>query len=96
LRGDFDATSLHDVSITVTEVDVGPDMRNAKAYVSALGGKITEEALADILNEQAPSFNRAIAKKLTMKFTPRIKFSADHRFDYAEKIESLLNKVKKI
>ncbi len=38
LRGDFDATSLHDVSITVTEVDVGPDMRNAKAYVSALGG----------------------------------------------------------
>ena len=95
LRGDYDATSLRDVSITVTEVDVGPDMRNATAYVSALGGKVTEKDLADILNAQIGPFNTAIAKRLTMKFTPRLKFSGDNRFDYANKIEALLDKVKK-
>jgi ribosome-binding factor A len=69
-------------------------MRNAKAYVSALGGKITEEDLVKILNEQAPVFTTAVAKRLTMKFTPRVKFAPDTRFDYAHKIETLLNKVK--
>jgi ribosome-binding factor A len=94
MRSDIHVEGLSGVSVTVTEVDVSPDLRNATAYVSPLGGAMGHEELADILNEAAAEFNRAIAKKLVMKFTPRLTFSADNRFDYAEKIEALLKKTK--
>lgn len=93
MRGDFDDEMLRDVSLTVTEVDVSADMRNATAYVSPLGGSVIEKDIIDELNAQIGLFNKAISKGLTMKFTPRLKFSSDNRFDYAEKIETLLKKI---
>ncbi len=93
MRRDFDDQILGDVSITVTEVDVAPDMRNATAYVSPLGGSIIEADIITELNKQTYIFSKAIAKRLTMKFTPKIKFSSDNRFDYADKIENLLKKI---
>jgi ribosome-binding factor A len=95
MRGDFYAEELSGISVTVTEVDVAPDMRNATAYVSPLGGAMKEVELAEILNGYAPEFNQMLAKKLIMKFTPRLTFSADNRFDYADKIEALLKKTKR-
>jgi ribosome-binding factor A len=93
MRGDVYHPDLQGVSVTVTEVNVAPDMRNATAYVSPLGGKISDEALCDVLNTEAHHFNQAIAKGLTMKFTPRLTFESDKRFDYAAKIDALLKKV---
>lgn len=92
MRGDVYHEQLQGLSITVTEVSVAPDMRNATAYVSPLGGKIDEDRLCDILNKESHQFNHAIAKGLTMKFTPRIAFAPDKRFDYADKIDALLKK----
>lgn len=93
MRGDFMHPDLRGKSITVTEVDVAPDMRNAIAYVSPLGGGDVTEKIIDALNDGAGEFNKAIAKGLTMKFTPRLKFRADDRFDYADKIETILKKI---
>jgi ribosome-binding factor A len=93
MRGDFNDPLLHGQSITVTEVDVAPDMRNAIAYVSFLGGTEMDKATLAALNDGAGEFNHQIAKKMAMKFTPRIKFKGDDRFDYAEKIEGLLKKI---
>lgn len=94
-RGDFHAPELEGVSITVTEVDVAPDMRNATAYISPLGGSVNADKVAEILNKGAGEFNHAIAKQLVMKFAPRLKFSTDTRFDYAARIEELLHKAQK-
>ncbi len=91
-RGDFSHKDLHGVSVTVTEVDVAPDMRNATAYISILDKKKPIKKVLDALNEGAGEFNHAIAKQLTMKFAPRLKFSDDTRFDYAARIEELLHK----
>jgi ribosome-binding factor A len=93
MRGDFMHPDLRGKSVTVSEVDVAPDMRNATAYVSLLGGGNVDDVVLDALNTSAGEFNKAIAKHLTMKFTPRIKFRADNRFDYAEKIETILKKI---
>jgi ribosome-binding factor A len=95
MRGDIYIEGLSGISVTVTEVDVAPDLRNATAYVSSLGGVMEESELANILNEAAPEFNQLLARKLIMKFTPRLTFSADNRFDYADKIEALLKKTKR-
>lgn len=94
IRQDFGFPSdvLKGLSITVTEVDVAPDLRNATAYVSPLGGGDIVAVLKE-LNKHAPLFNHALAKKIILKFTPKLKFSGDNRFDYAEKIEGLLKKI---
>lgn len=94
-RGDFDSSKMNGVSVTVTEVDVAPDLRNGTAYISILGGKIDDDKAVELLNEQIGTFNHAIAKKLTMKFAPRLKFSTDTRFDYAARIDELLYKAHK-
>jgi ribosome-binding factor A len=91
-RGDFSHKDLHGVSVTVTEVDVAPDMRNATAYISVLDKKKSIKKILAALNEGAGEFNHAVAKQLTMKFAPRLKFSDDTRFDYAARIEELLHK----
>lgn len=92
MRGDFHAEELRGVSITVTEVDVAPDMRNATAYISPLGGAVDVDLAVEVLNAHAQEFNGALAKKLVMKFTPRLAFAGDRRFEYADKIERLLKK----
>lgn len=92
MRQDFSEKKLFDVTITVIEVDVAPDMRNATAYVSPMGGKLSDQHVIGLLNDIAGEFNHAIARKLAMKFAPRLKFSADTRFDYAARIDELLNK----
>lgn len=93
LRADCDHPDLQNISITVTEVDVSPDLRNAIAYVYPLGKTAEQDVIVRALNEDANFFNREVARKVIMKFSPRIKFMADARFDYAEKIENLIRQV---
>jgi ribosome-binding factor A len=90
MRGETGDERLRGQTITVTEVEVSPDMRHATAFVTPLGGgEISKEVLI-ALNEVAPQFTHAVAKELTMKYTPRIHFEYDSRFDYADKINTLL------
>lgn len=92
MRGDFYAEGLQGISVTVSEVDVAPDMRNATVYVSSLGGAVDEGTVSEVLNAHAQEFNHTLAKKLVMKFTPRLAFAPDRRFEYVDKIEKLLKK----
>lgn len=92
LRQEFHIEELRDLAVTITEVDVSPDLRNAIAYTSVLDQNADEAAAIKLLNEHAGAFNHAIAQKLTMKFSPKLKFSSDTRLDYAAHIEDLLNK----
>lgn len=90
MRQDIADPRLTGQSITVTEVEVGADMRHATAFVTPLGGgAVTAEVLA-ALNDASGQFTHLVAKGLTMKYTPRVRFSYDERFDYADKINTLL------
>ena len=93
LREEAKVPFLETKSITVTEVRMSPDLRNARAYVLPLGGKDTDQAV-NILTEFSHLVRKALSKKIDMKFLPRISFISDKSFDYAEKIEKLLKKNK--
>ena len=58
-----------------------------------LGGKNTEKAV-DILTEFSSSIRKALSKKVNMKFLPKVSFVSDKSFDYAEKIEKLIQENK--
>ena len=93
LRDEAKVPSLETKNITVTEVRMSPDLKNAKAYVIPLGGKDTEKAV-NVLTEFSHLIRKALSKKIDMKFLPKVYFVGDKSFDYAEKIEKLIQKNK--
>tara|TARA_B100001175_G_C19243024_1_gene510960 strand:- start:40 stop:408 length:369 start_codon:yes stop_codon:yes gene_type:complete len=93
LRDEAKVPALETKNITVTEVRMSPDLKNARAYVIPLGGKDSEKAVS-ILTEFSHRIRMALSKKINMKFLPRVSFVSDQSFDYAERIEKLIQKNK--
>jgi len=93
LRDEAKVPILETKNITVTEVRMSPDLKNARAYVIPLGGKDSEKTV-NILTEFSHLIRKALSKKIEMKFLPKVSFISDKSFDYAEKIEKLIQKNK--
>ena len=93
LRDEAKLPALETRNITVTEVRMSPDLKNAKAYVIPLGGKNSEKTV-HILTKFSFLIRKALSKKIEMKFLPKVSFVSDKSFDYAEKIENLIKKNK--
>ena len=93
LRDEAKVPILETKNITVTEVRMSPDLKNARAYVIPLGGKDMDRAVS-ILTEFSHLIRKALSKKVDMKFLPKVHFVGDKSFDYAEKIEKLIKKNK--
>ena len=89
-RAHFRDPALHDVPITVTEVRVSPDLKNATAFVLPLGGGKTEEVVA-ALRRATAYFRGQIARAVKLRAVPGLTFEADTSFDYATKISGLLH-----
>ena len=93
LRDEAKLPTIETNNITVTEVRMSPDLKNARAYVIPLGGKDTEK-IVNSLTEFSFLIRKALSKKIDMKFLPKVSFIGDKSFDYAEKIEKLIQKNK--
>ncbi|OBX19586.1 ribosome-binding factor A [Erythrobacter sp. QSSC1-22B] len=89
-RGEAHDLVLSATTISVTEVRMSPDLRNAKAYVKPLLGE-EEAVVLKALRTNTAFFQREVAKRLGLKFAPRLSFRADESFDEASRIEQLLN-----
>lgn len=89
-RGDLpDPGVLACHSVTVTHVQVSPDLQYADVSVMPLGGKNKEELL-EALKGFAGYFRHLLAKGLRLKVAPKIRFHLDQSLEYAERIETLL------
>ena len=86
--------SVHDPDleghiVTVPEVRMSPDLRQATIYVMPLGGRDKEEVMA-ALERNKRYLRGEIAHRVNLKFAPDIRFQIDERFEEAERIEKLL------
>jgi len=88
-RGQLRDPHLVGRSITVSEIRVSPDMRNATAYVMPLGGGDAGE-IVDALNHAASFLSGEVGRRITLKFTPSLHFEIDTVFDEAQRIDNLL------
>jgi ribosome-binding factor A len=77
-------------AITVSEVRVSADLRQARAYVFPLGGGDIVEALLKELNAEAPRIQGPLARRVGLRYTPQLYFVIDDTFDEADKIGMLL------
>ena len=89
-RGDMRDPVLREARITVTVVDVSPDLRNALAFIVPLGGEHADEVLA-AMRRAAPYFRNRLARMIDLRFAPEIRFELDRSFDHAAKIDKLLH-----
>lgn len=89
-RGELRDPALAGVSITVTEVRASPDLKNATAFVTPLGGGDAEPIL-EALRRAAPFLRHELGGRLRMKYVPRLSFQADTSFDEASHIDALLH-----
>ena len=88
-RGEIvdDVLSRH--SLTVPEVRMSPDLKLATVYILPLGGGEAKEAAAHL--EKHKRFLRGLlAKKVSMKFMPELRFKVDTSFEASARIDELL------
>ncbi len=81
--------------VTVTEVEVTGDMRQATIYVSLFGKDEEKAASLKGLRNAAGHIRSELGKLLHLRYTPEIAFEADTSLDYSMHIESLLKDIKK-
>ena len=89
-RGEAHDDVLRASNIAVTEVRMTPDLRNAKAYVKPLLGQ-DEAAVLKALRTNTAFFQKEVAKRLGLKFAPKLSFQPDESFDEADRIEQRLS-----
>ena len=93
IRNEAKIPSVNSKLITVTEVRMTPDLKTARVYVIPLGGVETKETVR-ILTEYSHLVRKALSKRLDIKFLPKLTFVEDNSFEYAEKIERIIKKIK--
>ncbi|MEM7688803.1 MAG: 30S ribosome-binding factor RbfA [Pseudomonadota bacterium] len=92
-RGEVHDDVVSASNISVTEVRMTPDLRNATAYVKPLlgaGPQIGDEEVVHALRQNTAFLQREVAKRLGLKFAPKLKFRKDESFAEADRIEALL------
>src|SRR5882672_9031598 len=80
---------LKNTSITVTEVRMSPDLRNATAFVMPLAGANAPEILAG-LKRSAAFLKGLVAREVRLRNTPNLFFALDESFDRVDRISALL------
>lgn len=76
-------------SITVSEVRISPDLKNATAYVMPLAGGNKEAVLKELI-ENASRLRGMVTRKIVLRTSPKIFFKLDTSFEEAGRIHKLL------
>ena len=80
--------------ISITEVDIAPDLKYAKVFVSSLGGLEEKDAVLTSLRSAAGFLRSELAKNLRLRVIPELDFQWDESIEHGAHILELLDKVK--
>lgn len=93
IKQDLTDPRLEGAIVSVLKVNVAPDLSHAKINLSIYSAKNEEDAFKAILNS-IPFIRRSLAKKIQLRIVPELHFVLDGSLAYADKINTLLNKIK--
>lgn len=80
--------------VTVTEVTVTGDLREATVYVSLFGSDEEKEKSFAALQNATGFIRTELGKRLQVRHTPEITFAVDRSIDYGDHIERVLKSIK--
>lgn len=81
--------------VTVTNVEITPDLRNAKIFFSSLGGKEEKEQAAEGLNSAAGYIRKLLGERMRFKFMPELLFRLDESTEYIIHLNEIFDKIHK-
>jgi len=79
--------------VTVTEVAVSADLRNARVYVSILGNKAEKDKSMDILHGAAAFIQTELSSRVQLRYIPVLKFYLDTSLEYMDKINHIFTEL---
>ena len=79
--------------VTVTDVEMTGDLREAKIFVSVMGDEEQVKNSLEGLNSALGFVRREIGQRVRLRFTPEISFALDTSLDYGDHIQKLLLQV---
>jgi ribosome-binding factor A len=74
--------------VTITGVDVSPDLRNATVWFAKLGTH--DPATADALAAAAPHLRATLGRQVRLKYLPRLQFREDPAIETGQRVEEIL------
>lgn len=81
--------------VTVTGVEVCPDLRHAKIFVSVFGGDEAKVQTLQALNKAKGFVRSELGKRIRLRHTPEVEFRFDESIERGARIMELLNEVQK-
>lgn len=82
--------------ITITKVEMTPDLRHAKIFFSVLGKDEDYQKTKEALDSALGFIRRLIAERINLKFAPQISFREDRSCEYSIKIQKVLVEIKEL
>jgi len=82
--------------VTITNVEVTPDLRYAKIFFSVLGNEEARNKTKEALDSALGFVRKLVAERLNLRFAPEIAFYEDRSTEYSVRIEEVLNEIKEL
>lgn len=79
--------------LTVTEVRMSPDLKNAKVFISVFGDDARKQKTLSLLEEKKAFVRQSVGRNVRLRFTPTIEFSLDETMDKAISLETIFKKI---
>ena len=79
--------------ITITDVTMTPDLRNAKAYYTVLGGPVEVEASHDAIARATKHLRAQVARQVRLRYTPTLEFVHDPVPDRTARLEEIISQL---
>jgi ribosome-binding factor A len=98
LRKELSACMSHSLDlegmlITISSVELPPDMRQAYVYVSTLHPDLELAKALKLLNRNRSAWQSAIGRRLGLKFTPQLNFRFDKAIERGDRVMEILTKI---
>lgn len=80
--------------VTVTGVEISPDLALATVFVSALGDREARDSALAALERASGYIRRELAQRLRMRATPTVRFAADESWERGGRVDALLDSLR--
>jgi ribosome-binding factor A len=77
--------------LTITDVDVSPDLRNARVFVSQMGREIPHQIVIDLLANEAGRLRSLLAHALKLRTVPVVRFVFDESVERGARLSALID-----
>lgn len=81
--------------VTVNDVDVAGDLKNAKVFIGLLGTTEQKKTALDLLHKNRTRIQSLMAKTVILKYTPKLKFIVDESVDRGNRVLRIIEELEK-